>query len=89
MAMGKQEKSHQEAISEIDARVEKMAQRLLAEGYKFELDIPDESIIVLKIKGREFNFTKKEQYDIKSADGSYNSKDIEDVIAERIQELGK
>ncbi len=83
------EKSHQEIVAELDARVEKMGQRLREEGFKFGLEIPNESIIILRVGGKEFNFTKKEQYDVKAADGSYSSKDIEEIIAERIREFGK
>lgn len=90
MAMEKyQDKSHQESIAEIDVRVEKMAERLRGEGFNFDMQIPNESIIVLRVGGKEFNFTKKEKYDIKATDGGYSDKKIEEVIAERIREFGK
>ncbi len=77
-------KSHEQEIAEIDERVRETADALRKEGYDFELVIPNESIIVLRAGGKELNFTKKETYDIK--DGGHKA--IEEVIAERIKELG-
>lgn len=84
------EKNHKEEVAEIDERIEKMAKRMADEGYKFELTIPDESTVVLKIAGREFNFTKKSTYDTQDKNGKPTPLGpIEDVIESEIRKLGE
>lgn len=75
--MGKEEKIDNESAQEdpFVGEVRKMGEKLLAEGYHFELSVPNANEIVLKVGGRQFNFNKKQG--------------IEERIVARIRELGK
>ncbi len=77
--------STEELISEIDKKVLKMAKKMESEGYVFNLSIPNENEISLKVAGKEFTFTKIDPYTIKK-NGVLSTKAIELVIAERIKE---
>ncbi len=78
-------KSTEELLSEIDKKVLRMAKKMKDEGYVFDLSIPNENEISLKVSGKEFTFTKIDPYTIKK-DGALLTKAIEAVIAERIKE---
>lgn len=78
-----------ENIAEIDERVKKVAIRLRGEGLKFELEFPNENIILLRAGGKELNFTKLETYEIKNEKGEIFREPIEMVIEKEIREFGK
>ena len=46
-------------VEERDEEVKKVCKRLAAEGYQFEMSIPNESEVVLKVGGRQFTYSKK------------------------------
>lgn len=46
-------------VKERDEEVEKVCRRLAAEGYQFEMSIPNESEIILKVGGKHFTYSKK------------------------------
>ena len=46
-------------IEKRNAEAEKVCKKLASEGFIFEMSIPNESEIILKVGGRQFNFTKK------------------------------
>lgn len=83
----------QENIDEIDRRVKKMAEGLRAEGYESEVEFPNENNIIVRVGGKELNFTKLPKYDIITKDEKGNSVsvlvDIEKVIEAEIRKFGK
>ena len=82
------EKKRLEDIAEIDKDVNNMAERLRKEGYEFELEFPNENMIILEAGGRTMNFTKLRMYDIANEAGQVIShKKIEDVIESEIKKL--
>ena len=46
-------------VEERDEEVKKVCKRLATEGYQFEVTIPNESEIILKVAGRQFTYSKK------------------------------
>ena len=69
------EKKHRKEIESRDKEVKEVCDKLWAEGFIFEMSLPNENEIVLRAKGREFNFNKKVG--------------IAERVEARIRELGK
>lgn len=80
---------HLRDIAKIDESIRRAAEKLREEGYEFELEFPEENMVVLKTGGREFNFTKLKNYEASGPDGAVSFRPIEEVIAEEIRSSGK